>query len=82
MSWQALISLSCLVHTYSTPPPGAQTMTIYQQQGYENRRDYLNNLADDLGIERSTVYALAQMLGPSEDFDGLVTSLEDYADGY
>jgi hypothetical protein len=55
-------------------------MTVYQQQGYESRRDYLDSLADDMEIDRSTVYMMAQMLGPSEDFDGLVTSLEDYAD--
>ena len=57
-------------------------MTDYQQQGYESRRHYLNCLADDLEIDRSTVYMMAQMLGPDEDFDGLVTSLEDYAGGY
>jgi len=55
-------------------------MTIYQEQGYESRKDYLNSLAEDLGIERATVYMLAGMLGPSEDFDGLVTALEDHAE--
>jgi hypothetical protein len=55
-------------------------MTVYQEQGYASRKDYLNHLADDMEIDRSTVYMMAQMLGPSEDFDGLVTSLEDYAD--
>ena len=55
-------------------------MSQYTEQGYENRRDYLDTLADDLGIDRATVYALAGMLGPSEDFDGLVTALEDHAD--
>lgn len=55
-------------------------MSIYTDQGYESRRDYLDTLADDLGIDRATVYALAGMLGPSEDFDGLVTALEDHAD--
>jgi hypothetical protein len=55
-------------------------MTVYQEQGYESRRHYLDTLADDMEIDRSTVYMMAQMLGPSEDFDGLVTSLEDYAD--
>jgi len=57
-------------------------MSTYQEMGYSSRRDYLDSLADELGVERSTVYAMAQMLGPSEDFDGLVTSLEDYAEGY
>jgi hypothetical protein len=55
-------------------------MSIYTEQGYKSRRDYLDTLADDLGIEKSTVYMMAQMLGPDEDFDGLVTMLEDYSD--
>lgn len=55
-------------------------MSEYTAQGYASRRDYLDSLAADLGIPRATVYALASMLGASEDFDGLVTALEDYAD--
>jgi hypothetical protein len=57
-------------------------MTTYQREGYENRRAYLLSLADDTGVDIKTVMALADLLGPSEDFDGLVTSLEDYAEGY
>lgn len=52
----------------------------YQSQGFENRRAYLESLCEE--YDRTTVYALAGMLGPNEDFDGLVTSLEDYADEY
>jgi hypothetical protein len=52
-------------------------MSIYQENGYENRKDYLTSLADDFGIDTDTVFALAGILGPSEDFDGLVTTLED-----
>lgn len=57
-------------------------MTIYQEQGYESRRDYLDCLAEEFGVDRKTVYAMAAMLGPDEDFDGLVTSLEDYAEEF
>ena len=57
-------------------------MTVYQEQGYNSRRHYLECLADDLGIDKSTVFMMAQMLGPDEDFDGLVTSLEDYAEDF
>lgn len=53
-------------------------MSIYQENGYENRIDYLQCLAEDFGIDRSVVFELAALLGPSEDFDGLVTMLEDY----
>jgi hypothetical protein len=50
----------------------------YLSAGFKSRREYLDNLAEDYGREK--VYALASILGPSEDFDGLVTSLEDDAD--
>ena len=56
-------------------------MNIYKENGYENRQDYLDSLADDFGIESVTIRDLADILGPTEDFDGLITSLEDYEDG-
>jgi len=51
-------------------------MNDYTANGFENRRDYLESLCEE--YDRDTVYALASILGSSEDFDGLVTSLEDY----
>lgn len=57
-------------------------MSIYQENGYKNRRDYLESLADDLGIDKGTVFAIAGILGSSEDFDGLVTSLKDLSNDY
>ena len=57
-------------------------MSIYQENGYKNHRDYLECLADDLGIDKGTVFAIAGLLGSSEDFDGLVTSLEDLSSDY
>ena len=53
-------------------------MSIYTDEGYESRRDYLISLADDFGMDEETVFAIAGMMGSSEDFDGLITSLEDY----
>jgi hypothetical protein len=52
-------------------------MTIYQENGFENRKEYLEDLADTYGIDVQTVFTLASILGSSEDFDGLVTALED-----
>lgn len=67
--------------------PGAHIMTpttdknsIYIENGFTNRRAYLENLADEFGIDKETVFMMAQMLGRSEDFDGLVCALEDEAD--
>jgi len=52
----------------------------YTEQGFANRKDYLNNLADEYGVDVHTVYHLAKLLGSSEDFDGLVSAVEDHAD--
>lgn len=51
--------------------------SIYMQNGYRDRQEYLESLAEDYGVDLDTVLLLADMLGPNEDFDGLVTSLED-----
>ena len=51
---------------------------IYEENGYESREAYLESLADDFGVSKNTVTTLADMLGPNEDFDGLVCELEDY----
>ncbi len=55
-------------------------MSIYTEEGYKNRRDYLDTMAADYGLDPTTVYALAGVLGPNEDFDGLICALEDAAD--
>lgn len=52
----------------------------YQAFGYENREDYLSCLAEDYGLSlEQVVRPLADLLGPTEDFDGLVSALEDEA---
>lgn len=52
--------------------------SIYQENGFENRRAYLSSLADEYGVELGTVLILAHTFGPSEDFDGLVSFLKDF----
>lgn len=51
--------------------------SIYQKAGYANRREYLDSLAEDYYVAISVVLELASLLGPDEDFDGLVNALED-----
>lgn len=53
--------------------------SIYQEYGYRNRREYLVSLAEEYGVTLETVFAAAFTLGPSEDFDGLISCLEDCA---
>jgi hypothetical protein len=50
---------------------------IYVENGYDGRMDYLECLAEDFGVSIEVVLNLADILGPSEDFDGLIVALED-----
>ena len=52
-------------------------LNIYQQNGYDSRDDYLQCLADDYGVPLETVYSLAGTLGESEEWDALISILED-----
>lgn len=45
-----------------------------------SRKEYLTGLAEDFGVPRSEVFMIADLLGESEDYDGLVSMLEDLAD--
>lgn len=51
--------------------------SIYLRNGFKNRDDYLKSLSEDYGVPLDVVYMLADTLGESEDFDGLITALED-----
>jgi hypothetical protein len=48
--------------------------------GGRTRQQYLDDLAKEYDVTRAFVLELASMLGPNEDFDGLVTELEDYVE--
>jgi len=57
-------------------------MNIYQENGYESRKHYLQCLAEDYDLDYKDVVMLATTLGEYEDFDGLITALEDYNGGW
>jgi len=44
------------------------------------RKEYLIGVAEDFGINRADVFAIADLLGESEDYDGLLSMLADYSD--
>ena len=56
--------------------------SVYTDAGFKSRKDYLKSLADDYGVDYNIVAELAYMLGPDEDFDALVTEIEDLVDDY
>lgn len=54
----------------------------YRADGAIDRFGYLENLAADHGVDFETILTLTDVLGPEEDFDGLVTTLEDLPSGF
>ncbi len=56
-------------------------MNIYEQKGFKDRFAYLRSLADQYGIDFTIVAPIAAVLGENEDFDGLISELEDIAGG-
>ena len=50
-------------------------MTIYTDNGYADRNEYLDTLREEYGSD--LVDTLITVLPSSEDFDGLVTELEE-----
>lgn len=52
-------------------------MSIYTDNGYADRKEYLNELREEYG---ELVDVLTSVLPASEDFDGLITALDDALD--
>lgn len=55
-------------------------INVYSENGYESRADYLRCLSEDYGVPLADVIAIASLYGASEDFDGLVSSVQDLSD--
>jgi len=54
--------------------------TVYKEKGYEDRDDYLRCVSEDYDVDIDVVKDLADLLGPNEDFDGLVAALQDVSE--
>lgn len=52
-------------------------MDPYKKYGFRDRQEYLEYLALEYDVDIEIVMSLADMLGPNEDFDGLINALED-----
>ena len=57
-------------------------LSRYEEEGNFDRFGYLKDLAENHGADISAVIEMADLLGPEEDFDGLVTTIEDAAEGF
>lgn len=57
-----------------------ETKEMLEEYGCSSIKEYLEMLAEDNGVEYSTVVALYSVYGESELFDGLVCAVEDAAE--
>jgi len=51
---------------------------VYQEKGFKDREEYLESIGEDYDIPAGFIEAMSDVLGESEDFDGLLSSMEDY----
>lgn len=54
-------------------------LEVYRDHGCESRFEWLVQLAEEHGLSLREVVAAADQLPAEEDFDGLVTTLQDMA---
>lgn len=52
---------------------------LYKHLGFNTRDEYLTALANHVEdeLDSASVYAVADLLGPTEDFDGLLSMIAD-----
>ena len=54
-----------------------ETIQVLKENGYNNIKEYLHDLADEYDVPYSVVVSLYQLLGEQELFDGLVSAVQD-----
>jgi len=54
-----------------------ETIQVLKENGYDNIKEYLHDLADEYDVPYSVVVSLYQLLGEQELFDGLVSAVQD-----
>ena len=79
-----------IMELYSEPPEDAPAMEpmfepaeepdVYVLNGYANRQEYLDYLAQEHGVDYDTVLNIADVLGEAEDFDGLLNAVQSIAE--
>ena len=54
-----------------------ESLQVLEEKGYKSLDEYLTNLSEDYGVDLETVYAMADFMGETELFDGLVSMIGD-----
>lgn len=52
---------------------------VYVAKGFADREDYLKSLSEKYGLEVDLIAMIADLYGEEEDFDSLVSTLQDIA---
>ena len=77
---KAVKTISFESHSVKKDPDSGILISRYEEEGCKNRAEYLDMLREEFGTE--IVDALTSVLPPSEDFDGLITELQDQSNYY
>ena len=77
---KAVKTVSFESHSEKKDPDSGILISRYEEEGCKNRAEDLDMLRDEYGTE--IVDALTSVLPPSEDFDGLITELQDQSNYY
>jgi hypothetical protein len=67
----------CIAHTLNTSIRKI-LMSDHTENGNKSRTRYLEGLAKIFKVPLDVVHSIAELHGPDEDFDGLLTALDDY----
>ena len=57
----------------------ADTQKILERKGYDSLKDYIEQTAEENGVDIILAWELFDLLGETELFDGYISSLEDYS---
>ena len=56
-----------------------QQYNPYTENGYKNREQYFESLSEEYNVSLEVIIEMAEFMGQSEDFDGLVNMIKDFS---
>lgn len=51
----------------------------YIENGYRSREQYFESLSEEYNVSLEVIIEMAEFMGQSEDFDGLVNMIKDFS---
>lgn len=56
-----------------------QQYNPYIENGYRSREQYFESLSEEYNVSLEVIIEMAEFMGQSEDFDGLVNMIKDFS---